>query len=76
MVVYRVDVHGIYFCRHALNSCVFFWLLLSAESSGVPLARLEATTKPYAKPFKKVSEPYALKGVTVNSQASELDYWI
>lgn len=42
----------------------------------MPLQRLEAATKPYAKPFKRTAEPYALRGVTVNSQASELDYWM
>lgn len=42
----------------------------------MPLQRLEGMLKPYAKPFKRMSEPYALRGVTINSQASELDMWM
>jgi hypothetical protein len=47
-----------------------------ADDSGVPLQEMESMLKPYAKPFKRVGEPYSLRGVTLNSQASELDYWM
>ena len=46
------------------------------DGSGVPLVRLEAACKPYAKPFKQSSDPYALRGGPVNSQISEVDYWM
>jgi len=45
--------------------------------SGVPLASLEAACKPFAKPFKRVVEPYAVgRGVALESQVSEVDYWM
>jgi inositol hexakisphosphate/diphosphoinositol-pentakisphosphate kinase len=44
--------------------------------SGVPLASLEAACKPFAKPFKRVVEPYAVRGVALDSQVSEVDYWM
>uniref|UniRef100_A0A1D1ZXV8 Inositol hexakisphosphate and diphosphoinositol-pentakisphosphate kinase n=1 Tax=Auxenochlorella protothecoides TaxID=3075 RepID=A0A1D1ZXV8_AUXPR len=43
---------------------------------GVPLAQLESTLKPYAKPFKRQSEPYSMRATELNSQTSELDYWM
>lgn len=46
------------------------------DGSGVPLARLEAACKPFAKPFKQSSDPYALRGGAVTSQVSEVDYWM
>jgi len=47
------------------------------QGAGVPLARLEAACKPYAKPFKAGADPYALKSVAVaSSQVSEVDYWM
>jgi inositol hexakisphosphate/diphosphoinositol-pentakisphosphate kinase len=46
------------------------------QGAGVPLARLEQATKPYAKPFKAGADPYALRSVAVTSQVSEVDYWM
>ncbi|KAG7675237.1 hypothetical protein Ndes2526B_g08103 [Nannochloris sp. 'desiccata'] len=46
------------------------------QGVGVPLARLEAACKPYAKPFKAGADPYALRSVAVTSQVSEVDYWM
>jgi hypothetical protein len=46
------------------------------QGAGVPLARLEAYAKPYAKPFKAGADPYALRSVAVTSQVSEVDYWM
>lgn len=47
------------------------------QETGVPLAKLEAMTKPFAKPFKRNAEyPYTLRGTTLPSNASELDFWM
>lgn len=47
------------------------------EEGGVTLQQLEQATKPYAKPFKRKTDPYIqLKGAPVTAQATELDFWI
>ena len=48
------------------------------DEGGVTLQQLEQATKPYAKPFKRNTDPYVpLQGTRATAQASEkLDFWI
>lgn len=48
----------------------------NGDDGGVPLAKMEAMLKPYSKPFKRVGEPYSLRAAALDTQATEIDYWM